>query len=123
MTTRKAPNLPISERPVPAPVAWLSETSFLLEAGARSVKTEGTYRSGLRSFADWLQHFRKAGYDKDEAWPLSPDRLSTAVILEFRNWLLANRSRSTVTTYLAAIVGYLHYLDGQDQLPLPPCRS
>ncbi|MCA9920744.1 MAG: tyrosine-type recombinase/integrase [Anaerolineales bacterium] len=95
----------------------MREPSFLLEAGSRSIKTETTYRSGLRLFADWLQHFNKEGYSLDETWPLLPDRLTTAVILNFRNWLLANRSRSTVTTYISAVVGYLNFLDGQDQLP------
>lgn len=88
-----------------------------MEVGAQSWKTENTYRSGLRLFADWLQHYGKAGYGKEESWPLAPDRLSTAVLLNFRNWLLANRSRSTVTTYMSAVVGYLHFLDGLDLLP------
>jgi site-specific recombinase XerD len=114
---KKETFLPISERPTPDQPSWRSEDRFLIEAGAQSLKTESTYRSGLRLFADWLQHFRKAGYDKKESWPLEPDRLSTDVILEYRGWLLANRSRSTVTTYMAAVVGYLNYLDGQDLLP------
>jgi integrase len=109
--------LPISERPLPDDPAWLHETPFLLEAGANSLRTETTYRSGLRLFADWLQHFNRAGYSLDDAWPLRPDGLSTAVILNYRNWLLANRARSTTTTYMSAVLGYLTYLDGQDQLP------
>jgi site-specific recombinase XerD len=109
--------LPISERPVPDAPSWIDESSFLVEAGAQSLKTENTYRSGLRLFADWLQHFGRAGYKLEEPWPLSPDKLDTAIILSFRNWLLANRSRSTVTTYMAAVAGYLNYLDGQDRLP------
>ena len=68
-------------------------------------------------FADWLQHFERDEYSKDNSWPLSPSFLSTATVLQFRNWLLANRSRSTVTTYMAAITGYLTYLDGIDELP------
>lgn len=116
MPTRGA-ILPISQRPLPDEPAWLDETSFLIEAGAQSLKTENTYRSGLRLFADWLQHYGRAGYSLDEPWPLSPERLDTAVVLAFRNWLLANRSRSTVTTYMAAVAGYLNYLDGQDRLP------
>jgi len=72
---------------------------------------------GLRLFADWMQHHKKDGYSLEDSWPLSPDRLSTSTVLAFRSWLLANRSRSTVTTYLAAVVGYLNFLDGQDQLP------
>ncbi|MEZ4643342.1 MAG: tyrosine-type recombinase/integrase [Chloroflexota bacterium] len=109
--------LPLSQRPLPGPLTWIHEASFLLEAGARSLKTETTYRSGLRLFADWLQHFAKAGYTEDDPWPLSPVKLDTAVLLSFRTWLLANRSRSTATTYMAAVLGYLYYLDGQDALP------
>lgn len=110
-------NLPISDRPVPAAPAWIHAPSFLLEAGARSVKTETTYRSGLRLFADWVQHFRKDGYERDADWPLDPGRLSTATVLNFRTWLISNRARATATTYMAAILGYLNYLDGQNQLP------
>lgn len=110
-------NLPISQRPLPDGPAWQGEERYLLEAGAKSIKTETTYRSGLRLFADWLQHYRKAGYTKADPWPLTPDQLSTDIVLDFRTWLLANRSRATVTTYMAAVVGYLNYLDGQDKLP------
>lgn len=109
--------LPISQRPLPDRPAWLHENRFLLEAGVRSLKTETTYRSGLRLWADWLQYVESESYTKEDEWPLSPDRLSTAVVLKFRTWLLANRSRSTVTTYTAAIVGYLNFLDGIDELP------
>jgi len=114
---RKDLKLPISERPVPNEPTWMNEDAFLREAGAQSTKTETTYRSGLRLFADWLQHYRKAGYSKNDVWPLHPQQLTTDIILEYRNWLLANRSRATVTTYMAAIVGYLNFLDGYDQLP------
>ncbi len=109
--------LPISQRPLPESAAWFDEAPFLREAGAQSLKTEATYRSGLRLFADWLQHYRKGSYSKDDAWPLAPDGLSTEVVLDFRNWLLANRSRATVTTYMASVMGYLNYLDGHDNLP------
>ncbi|UCG23130.1 MAG: site-specific integrase, partial [Chloroflexota bacterium] len=108
---------PISGRPLPEGPIWLLETSFLLEAGARSLKTETTYRSGLRLFADWLQYYKRDGFSLDDDAPLSPEQLTTATILNFRNWLLANRAQSTVTTYMASITGYLHFLDGQDQLP------
>lgn len=102
---------------MPDEPAWFDEGPFLREAGAQSLKTETTYRSGLRLFADWLQHYRRAGYSKDEAWPLLPDRLTTDIVLDYRNWLLSNRSRATVTTYMAALLGYLNYLDGHDHLP------
>ena len=109
--------LPLSGRTAPLTSAWLHEASYLLEAGAQSLKTETTYRSGLRLFADWIQHYEYDGFDSEAEWPLQPDTLSTATILKFRTWLLANRSLSTVTTYTASLIGYLHYLDGQDQLP------
>lgn len=112
-----AKTLPISKRPFPSEPAWLHENSFLLEAGIHSAKTEKTYRSGLRLFADWLQHFKRAGYSLTDDWPLSPLGLDTAVILTFRTWLVSNRSQSTATTYISAIVGYLNYLDGIDALP------
>ena len=117
MMQRKDAVLPISNRPTPEAPSWTDEEAFLREAGAQSVKTETTYRSGLRLFADWLQHYRKAGYAKTDAWPLRPQGLTTDVVLDYRNWLLANRSRATVTTYMAAILGYLNFLDGYDRLP------
>ena len=109
--------LAISNRPIPPEPTWLDQETFLLEAGAQSLKTETTYRSGLRLFADWLQHFGECGYTLEDPWPLDPARLITPVILDFRAWLIANRSRPTVTTYLAAVVGYLYFLDGRDHLP------
>ena len=114
---KRQTQLPISGREIPDEPSWLMEPSFLLEAGAKSLKTESTYRSGLRLFADWLQHFGRAGYAKNDRWPLSPDRLSTTVILSYRSWLLANRSQATTSTYMAAVLGYLNFLDGMDQLP------
>jgi len=109
--------LPLTGRELPAEPAWLHQTSFLLEAGVRSIKTEATYKSGLRLFADWLQYYNHDGFKLDTAWPLMPDTLTTATILRYRNWLLANRSQSTATTYMAALSGYLNFLDGLDQLP------
>lgn len=114
---RKETTLPISNRPVPEGPAWSDQDSFLREAGAQSLRTESTYRSGLRLFADWLQHFQKSGYTRKDSWPLAPNGLTTEVILDYRNWLVANRSRSTVTTYMASVVGYLNFLDGYDKLP------
>lgn len=117
MSRQREQFLPLTERPLPDRPAWLQENQFLMEAGYRSLKTEATYRSGLRLFADWLQYYGKNGYTKTDEWPLVPEGLSTAVVLDFRSWLLANRSRSTATTYTAAIVGYLNFLDGMDALP------
>lgn len=115
--TRRKVLLPISGREIPNEPSWQLEPSYLLEAGAKSLKTESTYRSGLRLFADWLQYYNKSKYTREDEWPLAPEHLSTAVVLDFRTWLLANRSRSTTTTYIASVVGYLHYLDGLDALP------
>lgn len=109
--------LPISGREIPKEPAWQLEPSFLLEAGAKSLKTETTYRSGLRLFADWIQYYQRNDYAKDDPWPLSPDSLSTAVILSYRGWLLANRSQATTNTYMASVLGYLNFLDGMDKLP------
>ena len=64
MSSRRSHTLPISGRDIPISPAWLGELTFLTEAGAGSHKTETTYRSGLRLFADWLQHFRRAGFDE-----------------------------------------------------------
>lgn len=117
MLSGKATTLPISGRPLPDEMAWQEERGFLFEAGVRSAKTESTYRSGLRLFADWLQHHGRAGYTLSDPWPLSPAALTTAEVLNFRNWLLAHRARATATTYTSAVMGYLLYLDGQDHLP------
>jgi site-specific recombinase XerD len=68
-------------------------------------------------FADWLQHYGRADFSLEQDWPLSADSLTTAVILNFRNWLIGHRSKSTVNTYMAAVIGYLNFLDGLDQLP------
>ncbi len=76
-----------------------------------------TYRSGLRLFADWLQTSVRNAYELDQEWPLSPEQLTTTMVMNFRSWLLSNRSRSTVTTYSAAVIGYLNFLDGIDALP------
>ncbi len=117
MSRQREQLLPLTQRPLPDRPSWLHENQFLMEAGYRSLKTETTYRSGLRLFSDWLQYYNKNGYTKSDAWPLQPQALDTAVILDFRSWLLANRSRSTATTYTAAVVGYLNFLDGMDALP------
>ena len=109
--------LPISGREIPEGPSWLLEPSYLIEAGAKSLKTETTYRSGLRLFADWIQYYQRNDYAKDGSWPLSPDGLSTSVVLSYRGWLLANRAMSTTNTYMAAVLGYLNFLDGMDLLP------
>ncbi len=113
----RKPRLPISNREAPATPAWFHELTYLQSAGAGSLRTEHTYRSGLRLFADWMQHFGYDGYSIEAPWPLSPAGLTTATIMRFRHWLVGHRSRSTVTTYSAAVTGYLNFLDGLDELP------
>lgn len=115
--TRNNYFLPISQRSIPNAPSWILENGFLIEAGSQSLRTETTYRSGLRLFADWLQHFKRDGYSPEDEWPLQPNRLTTATILNYRNWLVANRSAATTTTYMAAVMGYLSYLEGRDMLP------
>ena len=109
--------LPLSGREAPSAPAWFHQLTYLQSVGRDSLRTERTYRSAMRLFADWLQHFGHEDYATEHSWPLSPAGLKTATILKFRHWLLANRARPTVTTYLAAVVGYLHFLDGLDELP------
>ncbi|MDJ0755513.1 MAG: tyrosine-type recombinase/integrase [Ardenticatenaceae bacterium] len=109
---------PLSNRDIPTDTPlWLYEIEFLLKAGENSAKTESTYRSGLRLFADWLQHFKKDGYSADDPWPLSPRNLQTDTVVSFRRWLISNRSPGTVVTYTAAVVGYLSFLEDRDALP------
>lgn len=109
---------PLTNRDIPTDTPlWLYEIEFLLKAGENSAKTESTYRSGLRLFADWLQHFKKDGYSADDPWPLSPHNLQTDTVVSFRRWLINNRSPGTVVTYTAAIVGYLSFLEDRDVLP------
>lgn len=90
---------------------------FLRESGINSERTGRTYRAGLRAFADWLQHTGCSGYTMEMGWPLSPSSLKTADILHFRSWLLANKSPPTARTYLAAVISFLHFLDGLDEAP------
>jgi site-specific recombinase XerD len=108
--------LPITEREIDGDM-WQHESNCLTEAGMSSGKTETTYRSSLRIFADWLQHYGKAGYSLDDDWPLSPQGLTTAVILEFFTWLARNKSASTYGTYKSGVMGYLIHLEGRDELP------
>jgi len=89
---------------------------FLREAGINSPRTARAYRAGLRAFADWLQVYGRH-YELEAEWPLSPTPLTTADVLEFRGWLLSQRAPATATTYLAGVMGYLHFLDGLDKCP------
>jgi site-specific recombinase XerD len=108
--------LPCSGREIPNEHPFPNMTLFLREVGLNSERTERAYRAGLRAFADWLQVHGSHHTLKDE-WPLAPTPLKTADILTFRSWLLANRAQATTTTYLAAVLNYLHFLDGIDGLP------
>lgn len=110
--------LPLSKRLVPVDTpTWLHESEFLFKAGENSLKTETTYRSGLRLFADWLQHFKKATYSVNDNWPISANQLNNDILIAYRQWLLNNRSAKTATTYMAAVLSYLSFLEDKDELP------
>jgi site-specific recombinase XerD len=109
--------LPISKRPTPVGPAFLEEEHFLREASINSIKTGTTYRSALRLFADWLQHGCKDGFSVANPWPLNPDCLTLATVIDFRQWLLNNRSKATTTTYMAAVMEYLIYLEAREMSP------
>lgn len=116
MANKHNKTLPCSDREIPTPPPFTDMEMFLREAGVNSNRTERAYRAGLRAFADWLQvHGRH--YDLEVEWPLPPAPLTTADVLEFRSWLLSNRSQATATTYLAGVMGYLYFLDGIDKCP------
>ena len=116
MAKKHNKTLPCSGREIPNEHPFPQMTLFLREAGLNSERTERAYRAGLRAFADWLQ-VHGPHHSLEDAWPLSPTPLQTADILAFRSWLLANRAQATTTTYIAAVLNYLHFLDGVDQLP------
>ncbi|MEM7799158.1 MAG: tyrosine-type recombinase/integrase [Chloroflexota bacterium] len=110
--------LPLSKRVIPLDTPlWLHESEFLFKAGENSLKTETTYRSGLRLFADWLQHFKRNGYSVNDNWPISADHLNNDVLIGYRQWLLNNRSSKTATTYMAAMMSYLSFLEDKNELP------
>ena len=110
--------LPLTGRDVPDDNSvWLYEAEFLFKAGENSLKTEMTYRSGLRLFADWLQHFKRGGYSQETPWPLSAAELDNDTVISFRQWLISNRATGTVTTYTAAVMGYMTFLEDKNELP------
>ena len=97
--------LPLTGRSIPKdrPI-WLHESEFLFRSGENSLKTEQTYRSGLRMFADWIQHFKKAGYSIEDDWPISVAQVDNELLIQHRQWLLANRSAKTTQTYMAGVL-------------------
>jgi site-specific recombinase XerD len=117
MTYKHNKILPCSNRDIPNELPFTEMEMFLREAGTSSERTERAYRAGLRAFADWLQVNGRHDLNLDTPWPLSPTPLQTADVLEFRSWLLSHRSQATATTYLAAVMSYLHFLDGLDKCP------
>lgn len=117
MTYKHNKVLPVTERDIPTALPFDQAEMFLREIGLNSDRTERTYRAGLRAFADWLQHTGHSGYEMETPWPLSPTPLQTTDVLQFRSWLLANKSQTTARTYLAAVISFLHFLDGLDQAP------
>lgn len=108
-----------SGRDIPTAMLPFDEANmFLREVGNSSRRTRQTYTSALRMFADWLQtQAKNTPYPLEAAWPLSPTPLTNSHVTEFRNWLLAHRSQTTANTYMAAVLGYLHYLNSTDTCP------
>jgi hypothetical protein len=101
---------------VPNSEAWEHERLYILNAKLTS-KSESTYRSGLRLFADWVQTSKKTAYQLDDSWPLSPAFLDSNTVMGFQKWLSANRGRGTGFSYISAVNGYLFFLDTIDELP------
>ena len=116
MVQKHNKTLPCSGREIPNEHPFPQMTMFLREVGLNSERTERAYRAGLRGFADWLQ-VHGPHHDLESTWPLAPTPLKTADVLGYRSWLLSNRAMATTTTYVAAVLNYLHFLDGVDQLP------
>ncbi len=117
MSMREA-KLPLTKRPVPKDrPLWAHESEFLFRSGENSLKTEQTYRSGLRLFADWLQHFKKDGYSLEDEFPITVGAVTNDHLLQYRQWLLMNRSAKTAQTYVAGVMAYLTFLEDRDELP------
>lgn len=109
--------LPFSQRELPAAWPWLGTQEFLGSIGDRSLKTESTYLSALRSFADWLQHGRRGGYDLAQSWPLDPAGLTSELVLKFNEVLRAEKKQNTTATYMAALLSFCSYLVSIDRCP------
>ncbi len=112
----RALKLPLSQRPLPDALPWLYTDLYLDGVGRRNDSTQGTYLSGLRLFADWVQIKERDGY-AEQIWPLDPAHLTTATVRLYREWLQENRAAGTADTYRRILAGYLEHLQTNDKLP------
>lgn len=108
--------LPVSKRAAPDPdvLSWRYAERFL-EAVVNE-NTRKSRRTGLRHFADWVQHKRRDDYE-DQEWPLDPAFLTLPTITDYGVWLSENFARKTQLSYAAAIVGYFKILDSLGHWP------
>ena len=108
--------LPVSKRAAPDPdvLSWRYAERFLEAVVNENTRKSG--RTGLRHFADWVQHKRRDGYE-DQEWPLDPAFLTLPTITDYGVWLSENFARKTQLSYAAAIVGYFKILDSLGHWP------
>ena len=97
--------------------SWLYADDFLRRVGSESENTEKTYERALRLFADWVQAGGHDGYSSEQQRPLNPNRLTTATLKKYHDELAGRWTSQTVTTYMAAILGYLNDLEAARRLP------
>lgn len=109
--------LSISGRSCPAASPFMGADEFLRDVAATNRKTAGTYRSGLRLFADWLQHFELGMYTPLATWPLPAAGLTTELVISFRNWVHTHRSPGTANTYTMGVYSFLVWLEGAGRAP------
>lgn len=112
----RALKLPLSQRLLPDALPWLYANLYLDGVGRRNDSTQGTYLSGLRLFADWVQVNERDGYT-ERLWPLDPAHLTTGTIRLYREWLQENRAAGTADTYRRILAGYLEHLQINGKLP------
>lgn len=109
--------LPVSHRPLPDKLPFIHTESFL-NGGEEANGTLSKPRlSCLRLLADWLQSTEQEEYS-EEAWPLDPAQLTNEAILQYRTWLVGNRSINTARIYARFVHDFLIHLDSVNALPV-----
>lgn len=111
----RALKLPLSQQQLPDALPWLHTDHYLDRVGGND-RTQATYLSGLRLFADWVQVNERDAY-ADKLWPLDPAHLTTATVLLYQDWLPENRAAGTADTYRRILAGYLEHLQSNGLLP------
>ena len=123
LNTSRGRKLPVSGRTIPGVLPWQEMSGFLLNVGGGSARTEKTYTTGLRCFADWLQYGGFDAYTPDKVWPLDPHLLTNEMVIRFSNFLRQRKiegrdgSTNTAVTYMAAVISFLSYLAAIDREP------